>query len=131
LWYEHDYEVIEGKDEQVESKKNRECFLKADEGILKMPLINLLDRPHFMYFLQFHNPNLYLVTDRYPTDQIIIIDNQEYYLGNLPRRNRGEYIVYNIKTKKLRYGNSLKSNIIKEVKFDDNDEICEVFVGGV
>jgi hypothetical protein len=96
-----------------------------------MPLVNLLGQPHFMYFLQFHNPNLYLLTDRYPTEQIIIIDNQEYYLGSLPRRNSGEHIVYNIKTKKLRYSNTLKSNKTKELKFDDNDEICEVFVGTV
>jgi aminopeptidase-like protein len=84
-----------------------------------------------MYFLQFHNPNLYLLTDRYPIDQIIIIDNQEYYLGSLPRRISGEYIVYNIKTKRLRFGNPLKSNKIKELKFDDDDEICEVFVGSI
>lgn len=101
-----------------------------DERILRMPLVGLLGKPHFMYFLQFHNPNLYLLTERYPVDEILAIDNFEYYLGSLPKRGAKEFIAYNVKTKKLRFGSSQKSNKTKELKFDDNDEISEVYIGG-
>lgn len=47
----------------------------VDQSILQIPLVGLLGKAHFMYFLQFHNPNLYLLTEQYPVGSIITIDN--------------------------------------------------------
>lgn len=52
----------------------------------------------------------------------MLIDNHEYYFGSLPKQS-GEFIIYNLKAKKLRYGNHQKFKKVKELKFDDTNQI--------
>ncbi len=59
-----------------------------------------------------------------------MIDNYEYYLGDMPK-SKSRYVTYNWKSKKLRICN-LQSNErikVKEIKFNQNGEVCELFMG--
>lgn len=69
------YDMIEDEDEQTESKKSRESAPVVDEIILRMPLAGLIGKPHFMYFLQFHNPSLSLLAGHCTADEVITVDN--------------------------------------------------------
>jgi hypothetical protein len=80
-----EYEFMEDEEEMEEKKKAKDKVPEVDPAILQIPFAQLLGQSHFMYFLQFHNPNLYLLTERYPSSELIIIDNYEYYLGSLPK----------------------------------------------
>lgn len=100
-----------------------------NQGWVEIPLVGMVGKPYFRYFLEFSNPQLYLLTGEYLTENFLVIDNFEYYLGSIPQFT-SKYTTYNYKTKKLRICNleSSEKNKIKELKFKDNI-VMEVFIG--
>ena len=100
----------------------------VDPRILKIPLSPMLRHQSFAYFLQFHNPNIYLLNDRYPVEEFLLLGVSEYYLGQLPRRDCIG-ITYNPNTRKLRYQSPDDSHDAKELRFNDKDTIVAVEVG--
>lgn len=56
------------EDEDDLNDKKKDKVPEVDQSILNMPFIQMLGQSHFMYFLQFHNPNISLLTELNPTD---------------------------------------------------------------
>lgn len=72
--------------------------------ILEIPFCYLLSKSSFSHFLQFHNPNIYLLDDSETAEEILLIGHNDYYLGKVPKSEKSS-IKYYEKSKKLRYSN--------------------------
>ena len=73
---------------------------------------------------------IFLATGKHYHQEFLMIDGYDYYLGEMPRNNF-RYVVYNPKTKRLKISNTQSKDKpkTKEIKFNDNNEITEVFMG--